>query len=106
MSQNLHEIDLDTFQCDVFHMFGKATPLLTAGDRASFNAMTIGWGRTLHAWESPFVQFMSVLSATHMNLWNNMILLPYLFLVLTTKKRWRSVVRKAEEMLIKSQSVR
>ena len=53
MSQNLHEIDLDTFQCDVFHMFGKATPLLTTGDRASFNTMTIGWGGLGTLWGKP-----------------------------------------------------
>lgn len=53
MNHNFQEIDLNTFQCDVFHMFGKATPLLTVGDRESLNTMTIGWGGFGTLWGKP-----------------------------------------------------
>ena len=53
MEQKLFETDIETFDCNVFQVFGGATPLLTAGNRFRMNTMTIGWGGLGTLWGKP-----------------------------------------------------
>ena len=49
----LHPVDLDAFQPQIFRLFQKKTPLLTAGSREGCNTMTIGWGQLGTLWNKP-----------------------------------------------------
>ena len=53
MEKELREAELSTLSCDVFQLFSKATPLLTAGNRENLNTMTIGWGGLGTLWGKP-----------------------------------------------------
>ena len=44
MEEILHEVPVKTLTMAPLEDFEKKTPLLTAGDRARLNTMTIGWG--------------------------------------------------------------
>ena len=43
------------FQTDVFSVFDKKWALLTAGDKESFNTMTVSWGGMGTLWGKPVV---------------------------------------------------
>ena len=49
----LHPVDLLTLSPDIFRLFQKQTPLLTAGNQLGCNAMTIGWGQMGTLWNKP-----------------------------------------------------
>ena len=53
MDQKLHETDISALSCDVFTLFSKATPLLSAGDQQRLNTMVIGWGGLGTLWGKP-----------------------------------------------------
>ena len=49
----LHSVDLKEFSPEVFRVFGTNNALLTAGDRARSNTMTIGWCGLGRMWNEP-----------------------------------------------------
>lgn len=49
----LNQVDLSAFTPQIFNIFGERTPLLTAGDRAACNTMTIGWCQLGRVWRVP-----------------------------------------------------
>ena len=53
MKKELREVELSTLSCEVFEVFSKATPLLTAGNQEKLNTMTIGWGGLGTLWGKP-----------------------------------------------------
>ena len=52
----MKEIDLNTLQVRVGHIWLKQWMILTAGVPDDFNAMTVGWGGLGVMWNKPFVQ--------------------------------------------------
>ena len=53
MEEILHEVPVKTLTMAPLEDFEKKTPLLTAGDRARLNTMTIGWGGLGTLWGKP-----------------------------------------------------
>ena len=49
----LQPSDIKHVSLEVFQIFSKDTPLLTAGSRSVFNTMTIGWGGLGYLWRWP-----------------------------------------------------
>ena len=49
----LHPVELKTLSPEIFQVFRKQPPLLTAGDRTACNTMTIGWCQLGTLWAQP-----------------------------------------------------
>ncbi len=49
----LHPVPPDALSPEIFRLFQKRTPLLTAGDQERCNTMTIGWGQLGTLWNKP-----------------------------------------------------
>ena len=49
----LHPVELKTLSPEIFRVFKKQPPLLTAGDRTACNTMTIGWCQLGTLWGQP-----------------------------------------------------
>ena len=49
----LHSVNLKTVSLDIFRVFDKQPPLLTAGDRTTCNTMTISWCQLGRLWGQP-----------------------------------------------------
>ena len=50
---NLRHSELENLTPEILRVFGRQTPLLTAGDRNGLNTMTIGWGQLGTLWGLP-----------------------------------------------------
>lgn len=50
---SLHAVDLKTLSPEIFRVFEKQPPLLTAGDQNGCNTMTIGWCQLGTLWGMP-----------------------------------------------------
>lgn len=49
----LQTVDVKTLKPEIFQVLGARNALLTAGDRAGCNTMTIGWGQMGQVWNLP-----------------------------------------------------
>ena len=49
----LHSVALNTLAPEVFRVFDRQPPLLTAGNRTACNTMTIGWCQLGRLWSQP-----------------------------------------------------
>ena len=49
----LHPVDFKTLTPEIFRVFGAQNALLTAGDKAGCNTMTIGWCQLGRLWSIP-----------------------------------------------------
>ena len=50
---DLHPVGLETLTPEILRVFGRQSPLLTAGDRTELNTMTIGWCQLGRLWNQP-----------------------------------------------------